>query len=74
MNILHVIASLAQETGGPAKAVLEMAEAVAGRGHTLTVFSTDFGWTDCAKPALRFACSRWRRRASGNAHPNWRRR
>ena len=43
MNILHVIASLAQETGGPAKAVLEMAEAVAKRGHTVTVFSTDFG-------------------------------
>jgi glycosyltransferase involved in cell wall biosynthesis len=43
LNILHVIASLAQETGGPAKAVLEMAEAVAKRGHRVTVFSTDFG-------------------------------
>ncbi|MFP6734956.1 MAG: glycosyltransferase, partial [Rhodospirillales bacterium] len=43
MNILHVIGSLTQETGGPAKAVLEMAETVAKLGHTVTVFSTDFG-------------------------------
>jgi glycosyltransferase involved in cell wall biosynthesis len=55
MNILHVIASLAQETGGPAKAVLEMAEAVAGRGHTLTVFTTDFGGVPDTLDRLREA-------------------
>jgi glycosyltransferase involved in cell wall biosynthesis len=43
MNILHVIASLAAESGGPAKACLEMARASAGRGHAVTIFATDRG-------------------------------
>lgn len=55
MNILHVIASLAQETGGPAKAVLEMAEAVAVRGHNVTVFSTDYGGVPDTLDRLRGA-------------------
>jgi len=43
MNILHVIASLAPETGGPPRACLGMARAIARRGHRVTVFSTDHG-------------------------------
>jgi glycosyltransferase involved in cell wall biosynthesis len=55
MNILHVIASLALETGGPAKAVLEMAEAVAKRGHQVTVFATDYGGVPGGLDRLRAA-------------------
>jgi glycosyltransferase involved in cell wall biosynthesis len=43
MNILHVIASLAPESGGPAKACFEMARAVARRGHRVAIFATDHG-------------------------------
>lgn len=43
MNILHLIATLAPESGGPAQACLEMANAVAARGHTISIFTTDFG-------------------------------
>lgn len=43
MNILHVIATLAPESGGPAQACLEMATAVAARGHQVSIFTTDFG-------------------------------
>jgi glycosyltransferase involved in cell wall biosynthesis len=43
MNILHVIATLAPESGGPAQACLEMAMAVAARGHQVSIFTTDFG-------------------------------
>ncbi len=41
MKILHVIASLSAETGGPAKTILEMAAIVAGRGHDVSIFTTD---------------------------------
>ena len=41
MKILHVIASLSVETGGPAKAILEMSAIVAGRGHSVSIFTTD---------------------------------
>ncbi len=41
IRILHVIASLAARTGGPAKACFEMARAVARRGHAVTILTTD---------------------------------
>lgn len=41
MNILHVIATLAPRDGGPSKACVEMARAVARRGHAVTIFTTD---------------------------------
>lgn len=48
MNILHVIPSLALETGGPPRACLGMANAVVRRGHRATVFATDHGLTPTA--------------------------
>ena len=50
MKILHAIAALSPETGGPAKACLEMARAVARRGHEIAIFTTDLGAP--AKPAV----------------------
>jgi glycosyltransferase involved in cell wall biosynthesis len=41
IRILHVIASLAARTGGPAKAVVGMARAVAKRGHAVAIYATD---------------------------------
>ena len=41
IRVLHVIASLAARTGGPAKACLEMARAVARRGHAVEILTTD---------------------------------
>lgn len=41
IRILHVIASIAQRTGGPAKAALDMARAVARLGHEVSVYTTD---------------------------------
>ncbi|WP_339278781.1 glycosyltransferase [Paenibacillus sp. FSL W8-1187] len=41
MNILHVIANLAPRYGGPAKAGMEMAAALAARGHDVTIFTTN---------------------------------
>ncbi|HUC61863.1 MAG TPA: glycosyltransferase [Alphaproteobacteria bacterium] len=43
MNILHVVATLAAESGGPAKACLDMAHASAGRGHAVSIFTTERG-------------------------------
>ena len=43
MKILHLIATLAPESGGPAQACLEMAAAVAARGHRVSIYTTDFG-------------------------------
>ena len=42
MRILHVIGDLAPESGGPAKACVEMARALARRGHEVSVATTDF--------------------------------
>jgi glycosyltransferase involved in cell wall biosynthesis len=42
MHILHVIGDLAPESGGPAKACVEMAQALARRGHEVTIATTDF--------------------------------
>lgn len=44
MRVLHVIASLAPESGGTAKACFEMARAVARRGHRVSIFTTDDGY------------------------------
>lgn len=41
MKILHVIANLAPRYGGPPKACQEMAQAVAERGHEVTIYTTD---------------------------------
>lgn len=41
MNILHVIASLAPRYGGPSKACLEMAQATAKLGHTVSIVTTN---------------------------------
>jgi glycosyltransferase involved in cell wall biosynthesis len=41
MKILHVIANLAPRHGGPSKACVDMAAAVAERGHEVHVFTTD---------------------------------
>ena len=43
MRILHVISNLAAQSGGPAKATVEMAAAVAACGHDVAVFASDFG-------------------------------
>jgi glycosyltransferase involved in cell wall biosynthesis len=41
MNILHVIANLAPRYGGPSKACIEMARAVAARGHKVSIYTTN---------------------------------
>lgn len=41
MKILHVIGSLAPREGGPPKACVEMARAVAARGHHVEIMTTD---------------------------------
>lgn len=43
MRILHLIATLSRESGGPAQACLEMAAAVARRGHDVSVYTTNWG-------------------------------
>jgi glycosyltransferase involved in cell wall biosynthesis len=43
MRILHVIADLAQERGGPAEACIHMARGLAERGHEVRVLATDRG-------------------------------
>ncbi len=41
MKILHVIANLAPRYGGPGKACLEMAKAVARLGHEVSIYTTN---------------------------------
>jgi glycosyltransferase involved in cell wall biosynthesis len=43
MRVIHVISSLAPTLGGTSKACIEMARAVAARGHTVEIYTTDFG-------------------------------
>lgn len=43
MRVVHVISSLAPVLGGPPKACLEMARAVAARGHAVEIYTTDWG-------------------------------
>lgn len=41
MNILHVMASISPRHGGPSKATVDMAKAVAALGHQVRIISTD---------------------------------
>lgn len=50
MRILHVIADLAQERGGPAEACVHMARGLAERGHEVRVLATDRGMNE-GRPA-----------------------
>jgi glycosyltransferase involved in cell wall biosynthesis len=50
MRILHVIANLAPETGGPATACPAMAAAMAARGHEVAVFTT--AWSPAGRRDL----------------------
>ena len=45
MRILHLIATLDRESGGPAQACLEMARAVARRGHDVAICTTNWAST-----------------------------
>ena len=67
MRILHVIANLAAETGGPAKACLDMARAMARRGHDVAIYATDFGRPTEARVAagdvaIHYFAEHWPRR------------
>lgn len=42
MRILHLIATLDRESGGPAQACIEMARAVTTRGHQVAICTTDW--------------------------------
>jgi glycosyltransferase involved in cell wall biosynthesis len=42
LRILHVLATLDPQSGGPAQACLEMAQSVAERGHQVSIFTTEF--------------------------------
>ncbi|SMF63213.1 Glycosyltransferase involved in cell wall bisynthesis [Tistlia consotensis] len=58
MRILHVIANLDLQLGGPSRACIEMARAVAAAGHEVAVYTTDWsveGRTDLPndRPLLR---------------------
>lgn len=46
MNILHVIANLAPRYGGPSKACVEMARAVAALGHKVSIYTTNQDGSD----------------------------
>jgi glycosyltransferase involved in cell wall biosynthesis len=43
MRVLHVISALAEEFGGPVNSCLETAQALAARGHDVTIYTTDNG-------------------------------
>jgi glycosyltransferase involved in cell wall biosynthesis len=56
LRILHVIATLARASGGPAQACLDMARALARRGHDVTILTTDLDTPDAApagEPVVR---------------------
>lgn len=42
MRILHVVASIAARTGGPAVSVVGLSKALQDRGETVAIFATDF--------------------------------
>lgn len=52
MRILHVIASLSLRDGGPPKACVEMARAVARRGHEVALYTTHIAEDSAAETAL----------------------
>ena len=43
MNILYVIPSLSMTTGGPAKVAFEYCRELARQGHSVTIFTTEYG-------------------------------
>lgn len=43
LRILHVVPSIEAASGGPARAVFDLALAVRARGHEVTICATDFG-------------------------------
>lgn len=43
LRILHVLATLSAEWGGPPKAAIDMARALAARGHAVTILAGDEG-------------------------------
>jgi glycosyltransferase involved in cell wall biosynthesis len=45
MRILHVIADLERERGGPAQACIDLARLMARRGHAVRVVTSDRGWS-----------------------------
>ncbi len=47
LRILHVIRSLASRYGGPPKACIEMAEAVAHLGHRVSIYTTNQDGSGC---------------------------
>lgn len=53
MRILHLIATLSAESGGPAIACLKMADAIIEKGHSADIFTTDWrmpgGQTDLGR-------------------------
>ncbi|MBL8807444.1 MAG: glycosyltransferase [Rhodospirillales bacterium] len=51
IRIVHVIASIAAATGGPARAVADMARAVAARGHDVAIWTTDRDMTAAERAA-----------------------
>ena len=54
MRILHAIANLSAETGGPPKACLGMAQGRARRGHDVAIYTTNYdGATDADVPLDR---------------------
>ncbi len=54
MKILHLIGSLSPRLGGPSKACLEMAMAIAERGHDVEIFTTNFdGIRDLEVPLIK---------------------
>ena len=46
MNLLQVVPSISGRHGGPARAVLELSEALAARGHRVRIFATDHGYKE----------------------------
>ena len=50
MRIVHLIGTLAERDGGPSRVCIDMARAVAGRGHRVSIHSTDFGESAGSSP------------------------
>jgi glycosyltransferase involved in cell wall biosynthesis len=48
MRIVHLIGTLAERDGGPSRVCVDMARAVAARGHRVSIHSTDFGMPERA--------------------------
>lgn len=53
MRILHVIATLAAEEGGPSRAVLDLSLAAAKRGHEVSILTTDYGGSPVESASAR---------------------